>query len=108
MANVSVTIKKIETNANGAFVIILNPINNEVARFVQNEAYTRAGIAVTPYGAVIYDGTNRASGSALGLPDLMVGDTVLTSEDLAEMFIYFGEGKYTIEGLELGQIVNYQ
>lgn len=61
MANIKVA--SIDKNNNGGFVIVLNA-DNDNFRFVQSELCTQAGLAVTPYGALIYDGTPRSNPGA--------------------------------------------
>lgn len=51
-------IESVEQNENGAIVITIAS-NVDNATFIQDELYTEAGVAVTPYGALIYDGTAR-------------------------------------------------
>lgn len=61
--NALVYVKGIDLSGNNAIVanIYVDPASPfyDNAVFIQDEAYTGAGVAVTPYGSVIYDGTSR-------------------------------------------------
>lgn len=86
---INVKVNSIETTENGAFVISLIPYRNDKIAdnvvFIQTELYTAAGIAVTPHGTLIYDGTERTPlESTLNAPTIYVGGRIYNNS--TEMF----------------------
>jgi len=97
MKSLYAIVKSIDKSSNGAFVVVLEPVMAEVpaegdptnvqpldgALFVQSEEYTEAGIAATPYGTILFDGTDRlALGEPLKPPAISFnGATHLCSTD---------------------------
>lgn len=56
----TVTCVGVCTDNSGAFVALLKA-DNERAKFVQTAEMCSAGIGVKPYGAILYDGTDRTA-----------------------------------------------
>ena len=69
------TVQSVDVSETGAFVVTL--VNNEIERykFVQDETLTSAGIAVHPFGAIMWDGIKHGSVDVDSYPTVVYMDT---------------------------------
>ena len=81
-------VEDIETNDSGAFVMTMTPVASNGAcvsryQFVQTADLTAAGIAIQPYGGVMYDGTTYATGSNQSLVISYMGESYVLANAIA-------------------------